>query len=107
MASVDASNSSVNLCSHVPDEWLVDSGATHHITSTLDTLVTSSAAPAGSNNHVHLPNGNKVAISHVGNICLLANQTVSNVLYLPSFKVNLVSVSMLTKELNCMVAFFS
>lgn len=73
---------------------------------TIDTLVTSSAVPADSNNHVHLPNVNKVAVTHVGNTCLLANQTISNVLNLPLFMVNLILVFKLTKELNCMVAFF-
>jgi len=42
---------------------------------------------------VHLPNGKVVAISHVGNTCVLANQPISNVLFLPEFMFNLLFVS--------------
>jgi len=107
VASVDAGNSpSASLCSYGPGECIIDTGATHHITSSLASLATNNAAPGDSTSKVHLPNGNTVAVSHIGSTCILANQTISNVLHLPDFQVNLVSVSKLTKELKCMVAFF-
>ena len=45
-------------------------------------------------------------MSHIGATNICTNQTISNVLFLPDFKVNLLSVSKLTKELNYMVGFF-
>ncbi|XP_015161610.1 uncharacterized protein [Solanum tuberosum] len=107
VASVDAGNSPcASLCSYDPGEWIIDTGATHHITSFLASPVTNNTTPGDSTSQVHLPNGNTVAVSHIGSTSILANQTISNVLYLPDFQVNLVSVSKLTKELKCMVAFF-
>lgn len=56
-------------------------------------------------NKVYLPNDN-TTISHIGSICMFINKFVSNVLYLPDFRVNLLSVSKITKDLNCMVVFY-
>lgn len=56
-------------------------------------------------NKVYLPNDN-TTISHIGSICMFINKFVSNVLYLPDFRVNLLSVSKITKKLNCLVVFY-
>lgn len=79
-------------------EWIVDKKATHHITSkdVVDKI----------KNGIHLPNVKTVAVSHLGSTTVLASHTISNVLYLPDFKINLMSVSKITKELQCMVGFF-
>ncbi|KAH0637972.1 hypothetical protein KY289_037887 [Solanum tuberosum] len=98
--------SSAKVASVDAGEWVVDTGATHHITSNLDTLDTSTVSITDAHNKVYLPNGNTTVVSHIGSTCLFTNQLVSNVLYLPDFRVNLLSVSKITKELNCMVAFF-
>lgn len=85
-----------------PCNWVLDSGATHHITSSpLDNLY-STTCPT----FVSLPTGAHTPISSIGNFSLSPHLTLSNVLSVPDFKFNLLSVSQLTKTLNCVVSFF-
>lgn len=49
-------------------------------------------APTHTDSKVHFPNGKVVVVSHVGNICVLTNQYISNVMFLPDFKFNLLFV---------------
>ena len=88
------------MCTYDVNEWIIDTGATHHITSQINTLTTCMEAPANSNSRVHLPNRNTVLVSHIGITNICTNQNISNVLFLPDFKVNLLPVSKLTKELT-------
>jgi len=55
--------------------------------------------------YVTLPNGYIVSIVGVGCIRLTNSITLFNVLYIPEFKFNLLSVSVLTKTLNSEVSF--
>jgi len=55
---------------------------------------------------VHLPNGDKALVTHLGSSTLDGKNTVSGVFYIPQFKFNLLSVAKLTKELNCSASFF-
>ncbi|XP_019232509.1 PREDICTED: uncharacterized protein LOC109213202 [Nicotiana attenuata] len=50
--------------------------------------------------------GNVVTVSHSGNTTVLKDHNISDVLFIPDFKYTLLSVSQLTKELQCLVAFF-
>ncbi|XP_019240254.1 PREDICTED: uncharacterized protein LOC109220255 [Nicotiana attenuata] len=90
----------------VNSKWIVDTGASNHMTSSLDMLHTHRPLPNTEANKVHLPTGNVVSVSHTGCTSVLSNQEISNILYIPDFKFNLLSVSKLTKELKCMVGFF-
>ena len=54
---------------------------------------------------VHLPNGSKVNISHIGQ-CRLPQGVIQNVLHVPDFKLNLLSVPKMTKELQCCMVFY-
>jgi transposase InsO family protein len=53
---------------------------------------------------VTVANGSKVPIDQIGTTTMLSNK-ISNVLYLPTFASNVISVSKITKELNCNVIF--
>ena len=55
---------------------------------------------------VNLPIGAQVAISHVGDSLILKDKLVKDVLYIPDFQYNLLSVSQLTKQLKCGILFF-
>lgn len=85
--------------------WIVDTGATNHMTSRLELLSKYDLVPTPHRSKVHLSTGNTVSVSHVGTSCVFDNQNISNVLFLPDFKYNLLSVSKITKELQCMVSF--
>lgn len=76
------------------------------MTSSLEILHDYKALPNTEENKVQLPTGSVASVSHTGNASLLSNHEISNILYIPDFKFNLLSVSKLTKELKCMVGFF-
>ena len=83
--------------------WIIDSGATHHVCHDIrlfesfdDVTVTSS---------IMLPNGQNVDISRVGTVRLTSLLVLHNVLFVPSFRYNLISVSSLTKSLPCSLTF--
>lgn len=86
------------------EQWIVDSGVSNHMASKLDLL--SSQNLLSKPGSVHLPNGDTTDITHTGCVSLLKGHQISNVLYVPNFRFNLLSVSKLTKELHCMVAFY-
>ena len=80
-AGIIACNSSIDHGKHScgcfktkTNLWILDSGATHHITSSLDSLDKANVSPAHTANKVHLPNGKDVTVSHIGSTCVLDNQ---------------------------------
>jgi GAG-pre-integrase domain len=85
------------------DERYLDSGATHHVTNNLNNL--SSFLP-----YVHVGNGVGMIISHIGSIILcFSDYTISlkNVLFVPSFTKNLVSLSQLLHDSELLIEFSS
>lgn len=85
-------------------ELIIDSGATDHITSSPALLVNSkdnTSLPP-----VVMPNGDQAPIISTGNLPLTPFIYLKNVLGVPSCKVDLMSVSRVTKDLNCSVTFF-
>ena len=84
------------------DDWIVDSGASHHMTGLVDCLVDiHSVAPC----LVGLPNGKLVMADQEGSVHLTETLTLHSVLYVKELKCNLISVSQLIDELNCIVLF--
>ena len=89
-------------------EWFPDSGATSHMTS--DTEVVDQPALYFGNERVMVGNGQSLAISHTGSISSRipsSSLLLSNVLVVPDIKKNLISISQLTKDNNCLVTFSS
>ena len=83
---------------------ILDSGATDHITSSLDLLVNSrqnSILPP-----VIMPSGEQAPITSTGTLPLNSVISLKNMLCVPSFKVDLMSISRVTRCLNCSVTFF-
>ena len=83
--------------------WILDSGATDHIVSSLKKLTCNKN---GSMISVLLPNGEKARISSTGSIPLNSHYILHDVLCIPNFKVDLMSISRLTWGLNCSVTFY-
>ncbi|KAH9095669.1 hypothetical protein Ae201684P_015468 [Aphanomyces euteiches] len=82
-------------------EWVVDSGATHHMCYVLEMFDQMEASTKSKANTVGLPNGGHVAVEGVGSViltvkCDLTDQHVkiklNGVLYMPKFNRNLISV---------------
>ncbi|KAM0021620.1 putative RNA-directed DNA polymerase [Helianthus debilis subsp. tardiflorus] len=85
-------------------KWFFDSGATEHFTyikSWLENLIKRTHDPP-----VTIPNGESIPVEGRGEYTLPNGMTIKNVLYVPNFKYNLLSVSKLSKDLKCAVTFF-
>ena len=85
-------------------QLIIDSGAIDHITSSPTLLVNSSKntrLPP-----VAMPSGEQALITSIGNLPLNSNITLKNVLGMPSFKVDLMFVSRVTRDLNCSITLF-
>lgn len=86
------------------DLWIVDTGATNHMTANLDIL--SDVQEAAKGNFVTLPNGHKSTVTHFGKLIFEQGIELSNVFYVPEFQYNLISVNQLIKDLQCSITFF-
>jgi len=83
--------------------WILDSGATDHISSDPTLFFHSNTSRMPS---VNLPTGSSVPINFTGTILFNKNITLDNVLHEPSFRLNLMSASKLTKSLRCCIILF-
>ena len=83
---------------------MLDTGATDHIIHSVDmfTKITNSIT-----SFVQLPNGERVVVTHIGTIQITPSLVLENVLCVPSFTFNLISISQLTKSLSCCCIFLS
>ncbi|KAJ0800174.1 putative RNA-directed DNA polymerase [Helianthus annuus] len=85
-------------------EWIIDSGCTEYITHLQNILINEKAAPF--EGPVLIPNGESIPVKGKGEYVLPGGAKVKNVLYIPDFKCNLLSVSRLSRDLQCVVSFF-
>lgn len=104
---IEANFSGMVSCCHVvamKGEWILDSEATDHMTASFDLLDNPTYASHGPK--INLPNGHTKTVSHVGDLTLENNLTLKDVMCVPSFKHNLMSVQKLTKDSTCYVTFY-
>lgn len=83
--------------------WIMDSGATYHICSNKSLFLLLDKLPH--TQYIGLPNGNDTTVSFVYNVPLHESLILTNVLYVPSFKYNLISITYLTSQLKTFVLF--
>ncbi|CAH9093344.1 unnamed protein product [Cuscuta epithymum] len=83
-------------------EWLLDSGASYHMTGNNDVLMKMvRIAPV----EVVLPNGERTKATHVGSVALSTSLTLFNVLLVHGLKCNLISLAKLIDNRKCDVFF--
>nr|KYP71000.1 hypothetical protein KK1_010242 [Cajanus cajan] len=82
--------------------WIIDYGASNHISDddSLFCSIFSSKIP-----HFTLANGSKVISQGVSQVSHTPSLNLEYVLFVPKFAFNLISISQLTKSLNCFVTF--
>jgi hypothetical protein len=87
-------------CSLLP--WIVDTGASHHMTGQLECLTNIHNIFECS---IGLPNGEETVATKEGTVVFNERLQLKNVLYVPSLQCNLVSVSQLLKNSDYTVQF--
>lgn len=87
-----------------PSGWLIDSGATDHICSDLSSFHTYEPV-LGKSETIVVPDGRHIPILHVGTVQLHKDIILQNVLHIPEFHYNLISVKRLCQDFGCSVTF--
>ncbi|XP_022871010.1 uncharacterized protein LOC111390234 [Olea europaea var. sylvestris] len=87
-----------------PRIWVIDSGATSHIYSSLYAFNTMRPVQNAS---VTLPNNVKIPIQYIANMKLSLEFVLEDVLFVPQFKFNLISVSSLTRKSSLSITFLT
>jgi hypothetical protein len=83
--------------------WIIDSGASHHFTgSPIQGGTAGSHYPP-----VALADGTSAPVVGLGSVPLSSSVTLQSTLHVPSFSRSLISISKLTRDLQCSVTFFS
>ena len=93
----------VNKTAFDGDTWVIDTGATDHIVHSIHLFTKFTTVSCV----VALPNGEIAMVTHIGSITLSSILILHNVLCVPSFSFNLLSVSQLTKSCSCCLVYLS
>lgn len=80
-------------------EWIVGIWDTNHMTPYYH-ILTNQKNTESSQKKVQLPNGTATEAIYTGSYSISSDTTLHNVLLIPDFKFNLMSVSQLTKALH-------
>ena len=91
------------MTAHLSAGWIIDSGASDHMTASLESLV--NVKPAAPNLTIKLLTGAATVITHIGDLILQNGLKLSNVLYVPQFQHSLISIHRLSQDNKCEVIF--
>jgi len=84
--------------------WIIYSGATDRICPSLSHFTSyHQINPI----YVKLPNGNQVFANYSGSVFINQDHVLDNILYIPNFTFNLLSVAKLIDNLSCVILFYS
>ena len=84
-------------------DWIIDSGASKYVTGTFDTFA--SYTPYTHLETIQMADGTSQPIKGVGSVGCTPHITLRYVLHVPSFPVNLLSVSSIIDQFKCTVLF--
>ncbi|XP_074347150.1 uncharacterized protein LOC141685979 [Apium graveolens] len=91
----------LNTVTFSSDMWILDSGVTDHITPHFNLLKSVKAV----NTTLHLPNGQLTSVTYVGVVELHNSIVLTDVLFVPSFQYNLISIPKLTQNAQYGISF--
>ncbi|WVZ80039.1 LOW QUALITY PROTEIN: hypothetical protein U9M48_027554 [Paspalum notatum var. saurae] len=99
-ASFQATSQGIkNAQVYTPRSWIIDSGATNHMTGASNFFT--HYTPCSGKDKVRVADGSLALIIGRGSIKCTKTLSISPVLYVPNFPINRLSVSSITKSLNC------
>ena len=84
--------------------WIVDSGASDHMTRDVTLLSTYSLCTG--NTTVKIADGTSSKVTGIGSVVISKDVILKSILFVPNLDCNLLSISKLTKDLNCVAKFF-
>lgn len=84
--------------------WIVDSGATDHMRNSLDYFLTTHKILDPKHN-ITIPDGRKVMVDLYGDVAFMDGIILTNVLYVPDFQFNLLSVRKLCLFMHSIITF--
>lgn len=87
-------------------ESTVDSDVTHHVAASKEVLSECYKIGVSEKVKVHLSTDAKVDISHTGRTHIFKDGIVKDVLIVPNFTLNLLSVSEMPRQLSCFISFY-
>ena len=90
-----ASNQTQDLQESGKSQWIIDSGATEHMTYDKGDFIKTTTP-----RRTYVANGVKYPVTSAGNVRLTKNLTLSNTLLIPSLENKLLSIGQLTEDLN-------
>jgi len=100
-SSVASTSAEGTACSFMGPVWIVDSGATHHISPMRPRQLSSISSPTS----IIVANGASTPVHGVGDVDLSPSIVLRDVLHVPASKFHLLSVSKLTTDLDCSLTF--
>lgn len=86
------------------DEWIIDSGATNHICNDLHKFLYYDMFKDRSHS-ITIPDGRTISIKYKGHVKLYNGLVLHDVLYVPQFRFNLISVSKIISDRQGFVSF--
>lgn len=92
-------------CSKSNGSWILDSGATDHMTGTSEFF--SSYTPCAGNQKVKIADGSFAVVAGKGTVSISPFLNLKDVLHVPHLSYNLLSISKLTFDHNCRVNFWA
>ena len=103
-AIAESGNPNKCLVSSSPSKWVIDFGATYHISGNSSLFSTFQSQPSPST--ITLADGSHSCVLGSGTIGPTPSIPLTSILSLPNFSFNLMSVSKLTPTLKCYISFF-
>lgn len=87
------------------ETWIIDSGAFEHMCFNSESFITLSTLRIPIN--INLPYSHFITVTHIGSVQIFSDLTLHNVLYVPSFKYNLLSIHKFSNQYGYTVLFNS
>ena len=103
LSSVGQTGNASDCFSHSSEPWILDFGSSNHISSNKDlfsSLTMTSPLPM-----ITLVNGSQTMAKGMGLACPLPSIPLTSVHYVTNSPFNLISISKLTRDLNCLITF--